>query len=90
MSLLASCPSTPAANTVPALPWERWPSSPLAWRSRQSLPGPARSVAPVGLISFSRLYLGVHYPSDVLGAWMGALAWVVGLYLLLSRRLRPR
>ena len=62
----------------------------LAWHTRWRWPVLAISIALVGLISFSRLYLGVHYPSDVLGAWTGALAWVVGLYLLLSRRLRPR
>ena len=90
MSLLAACSSTPATKAVPALPYDRWPSSLLAWHTRWRWPVLATSIALVGLISFSRLYLGVHFPSDVLGAWTGALAWVVGLYLLLSRRLRPR
>ena len=30
----------------------------------------------VGGIAFSRLYLGVHYPSDVLGGFMAGLAWL--------------
>lgn len=30
-------------------------------------------------IGWTRLYLGVHYPSDVLGGWMLAIAWGIGL-----------
>ena len=32
------------------------------------------------LIGLSRLYLGVHYPIDVVGGWLLALGWTVGLY----------
>jgi undecaprenyl-diphosphatase len=45
----------------------------------------AAGVALVLLIGFSRLYLGVHYPTDVLAGYLAATLWVsaVGTALLL-------
>jgi undecaprenyl-diphosphatase len=44
------------------------------------------------LIGFSRLYLGVHYPTDVLAGFLAALLWVsfVGLCYSLWRTFRGR
>lgn len=41
-------------------------------------------------IGWTRLYLGVHYPSDVLAGWMLAIAWVMGTWLLTQARLRTQ
>jgi undecaprenyl-diphosphatase len=43
----------------------------------------------IGAIGLSRIYLGVHYPSDVLGGYAAALFWI-GAVMHLNRRLQPR
>jgi undecaprenyl-diphosphatase len=58
----------------------------LTWHTRARWPVLAFSVLFVLAVSGSRLYLGVHYPSDVVAAWLASLAWVVGLRLLLLPR----
>lgn len=35
-------------------------------------------------IAWTRLYLGVHYPSDILAGWVASIAWTVGVRLLIK------
>lgn len=51
----------------------------LAWNSRWRwgvlLMGSSFAIA----IAWTRLYLGVHYPSDIFGGWLIAIAWTVSM-----------
>lgn len=62
----------------------------LAWHTRWRAPVAVLAALFVALVGASRIYLGVHYPSDILGGWMAASTWTVAVYLVLFRtRLRP-
>jgi membrane-associated phospholipid phosphatase len=55
----------------------------LTWRTRGRWPILALGALFVAVVGLSRVYLGVHYPSDILAGWCASLAWLVGVWLLL-------
>jgi membrane-associated phospholipid phosphatase len=58
----------------------------LCWPTRWRWPMTAASLVFVLLVGVSRVYLGVHYPSDILAGWSAAVAWVCGTYILVYRK----
>lgn len=38
-------------------------------------------------IGWTRLYLGVHFPSDILAGWMVSIAWAIGVSLIIRPHL---
>lgn len=60
----------------------------LAWSTRWRWPTAVIGTVLVTVVGLSRLVLGVHYPSDVVGGWSLAVGWVIGVHLI-ARRLPP-
>ncbi len=62
----------------------------LAWPTRWRWPVIVLGMVFVVLVGVSRVYLGVHFPSDVLAGWGAALAWVAAVTVSLRRDLFER
>lgn len=58
----------------------------LAWHTRWRWPMVAIAAAFTIAVGLSRVYLGVHYPSDILAGWAAALGWTVACYVLVFGR----
>lgn len=57
----------------------------LCWHSRWRWPVFVAASVFIVLVGMSRMYLGVHYPSDILAGWAAGTAWVVAMYHLVAR-----
>jgi membrane-associated phospholipid phosphatase len=58
----------------------------LVWPTRWRWPAIVLGAAYIVLIGFTRVYLGVHYPSDVIGGWAVSFVWIMTMRAIISRR----
>lgn len=57
----------------------------LAWRTKWKWASVAIGALYIMAVGVSRMYLGVHYPSDILAGWSVSVMWVVIVVIVLGR-----
>ncbi len=56
----------------------------IAWQTKWRWWAVGAASVYVLFIGFTRMYLGVHYPSDILGGWLMSATWVIIVALALG------
>lgn len=59
----------------------------LAWNTKWRLAAIVLAIVYVIIIAMTRLYAGVHYPTDIVGGWLVTAAWV-GIVCAVVRTVR--
>lgn len=62
-----------------------WVAALLVWRTRWRWPVTIAAVLFTALVGLSRVYIGVHYPSDILAGWTAASVWAASCFFLVFR-----
>ncbi len=62
----------------------------LLWNTRWRTVATVAGILYVLIVGVSRMYLGVHFPTDVMGGWLLGITWVAlvagSLYAMKARR----
>jgi undecaprenyl-diphosphatase len=62
----------------------------IFWRTRWRWWIIAAGVLYMVTIGFTRLYLGVHYPTDIIGGWVVSMGWVAIVAAVISEYINRR